>query len=178
MQRRRRRIMVADLVANVFGDRASRALLPADVAPAAALGLTSTAAANATAPAAVDAATHAPTSPPNGNKKPSLASQPETLLAALPSLIDPPPELKPSIAEAVSFLSPKCSATKGEGKSKKACDAMLNTSQKSLRVIRNHNIKALHVRQNLYTIGFGFYCAGCGLLGITFFILITDICRC
>ncbi|RWR92742.1 hypothetical protein CKAN_02196400 [Cinnamomum micranthum f. kanehirae] len=27
-------------------------------------------------------------------------------------------------------------------------------------------------------IGFGFYYAGCGLLGITFFILIIDICVC
>ncbi|KAJ8646835.1 hypothetical protein MRB53_008583 [Persea americana] len=65
---------------------------------------------------------------------------------ALPSLIDPPPELDPSIAEAVSSLSPKLLkgslfsfnlmisflflSTKGEGKSKKASDAMLNTLQK------------------------------------------------
>ena len=39
--------------------------------------------------------------------KPSLGSQPETVVAALPSLVDPPLELEPSIAEAVSSLSLK-----------------------------------------------------------------------
>ena len=56
--------MVVDLAARVFGDRAPRALLPANTAPAAALGSTSTAAADA-ASSAADAAAPAPTSPPS-----------------------------------------------------------------------------------------------------------------
>ncbi|KAJ8640081.1 hypothetical protein MRB53_016775 [Persea americana] len=62
MQRRRPRVMVANLAARVFGDRAPHALLPAD---AAALGLTSIAAADAVAPFAADAAAPTPTSPPS-----------------------------------------------------------------------------------------------------------------
>ena len=59
--------MVADLAAQVFRDRAPRALLLADAAPTAALGWKPTAVADATAPAAADAAAEAaapaPTSP-------------------------------------------------------------------------------------------------------------------
>ncbi|KAJ8633142.1 hypothetical protein MRB53_026478 [Persea americana] len=66
MQRRRPRVMVADLAARVFGDRAPHTILPVD---AAALGSTSTAAADATAPfaadATADAAAPTPTSPPS-----------------------------------------------------------------------------------------------------------------
>ncbi|KAJ8633243.1 hypothetical protein MRB53_026579 [Persea americana] len=53
--------MVADLMARVFGELSPHALLPAVVAPIAALGSTSTTAADA----AVDAAAPAPTSPPS-----------------------------------------------------------------------------------------------------------------
>ena len=60
MQRRRPRVMVADLATRVFGDRAPRVLLPADAAPAAALGSTSTTAADATTPAAAPAPTSSP----------------------------------------------------------------------------------------------------------------------
>ncbi|KAJ8644736.1 hypothetical protein MRB53_006484 [Persea americana] len=62
MQRRRPRVMVADLATRVFGDRAPRVLLPADAAPAAALGSTSTTAADATTPAAAPAPTSSPSS--------------------------------------------------------------------------------------------------------------------